>query len=274
MADEEQFDIAFAGECLEGFDPQSVRESLRALFKASDATLDALFSGKKQRIKQRCNRETAAKFQRAMRDIGARAIVTRSPLTNAPTNAPTLAPTLAPTKAPTTADPASANPTTTAAQQQDAGAVVGAASLSLAPAGSDVLTDQERDRVASNEIDVSHLDVAPAGENLGPLSAPVFGEPEAPSFELLEAGTRLSEPQIQGGSAPPVLSAISLGPAEHDLSDCAPPKAAPPEFNFDGMDLADAGTPMLAEEYRDDAEGGAPDTSHLTLTPAEDDRSN
>ncbi|MEM6486260.1 MAG: hypothetical protein AAF662_14900 [Pseudomonadota bacterium] len=255
MADEEQFDIAFAGECLEGFDYQNVRESLRALFKASDATLDALFSGKKQRIKQRCNRETAAKFQRAMRDAGARAIVTRSP----------------PSRAPIAAESTAARANTTAMQQQDAGSV-STASLSLAPSGSDVLTNQERERVATSDIDTSHLDVAPTGENLGPLSPPVFGEPEAPSFELLEAGTRLSEPQTPGDSTAPDASKISLSPAEHDLSDCAPPEAAAPEFKFDGMDLADAGTPMLAEEYREDIEGSAPDTSHLTLTPAEDER--
>ena len=80
MADsaDERFDIHFAGECLPGEDPAAVRERLRQRLRIDDpAALERLFSGGRQLIRRGCDRATALRYQRALRDAGARPVVTR-----------------------------------------------------------------------------------------------------------------------------------------------------------------------------------------------------
>ena len=64
------YNIYYAGEVLAGFDQSQVRKSLGALFKAGDATLDKLFSGKPQLLKRDCDEATALKYKQAMERAG------------------------------------------------------------------------------------------------------------------------------------------------------------------------------------------------------------
>ena len=66
-----RFDVYFAGQILDGKDPDNVRANLAKLFKADDSTLDLLFSGKAYLVKRECDRDTALKYKKAMERAGA-----------------------------------------------------------------------------------------------------------------------------------------------------------------------------------------------------------
>ncbi len=74
----ESYNIYFAGELLPEHDASEVRARLAKLFNANDATLDKLFSGKRQLIKRDCDKATALKYKQAMEKAGAKPVVTRS----------------------------------------------------------------------------------------------------------------------------------------------------------------------------------------------------
>ncbi len=67
----ELFDIIFSGKLLRGQDPEQAREGVRRLFKASDAQLQRLFSGKPASIKKAVDMETAARYRAAFKNLGA-----------------------------------------------------------------------------------------------------------------------------------------------------------------------------------------------------------
>ncbi len=71
----ESYNIYFAGELLPEHDANEVRARLAKLFNANDATLDKLFSGKRQLIKRDCDNATALKYKQAMERAGAVPIV-------------------------------------------------------------------------------------------------------------------------------------------------------------------------------------------------------
>lgn len=244
---EQRYHVEFAGECLEGHSPERVRAGLAGLFKADEAALDRLFSGRRQRIKSDCDRGTAARYQKAMTGVGARAIITASaPVADAGTTA-----------ADTTAPAAGTSPT-------------GAAQIGLAPPGSDVLRPEERESVTPPQLDLSHLSLAETGTDLAEASAPAPAV-EAPEYELAETGSRLGPEQGGAPPPPPDVSALDLAPQGQDLSDCAAPPPAGPSPSTEHLSLAESGSDLLTEAERRKDTAVAPDTSHLAVdTPPKD----
>lgn len=70
-----RYNIYFSGQMHDGNDAGDVRARLGKLFKANDATLDKLFSGKPQLIKRDCDEATARKYRDAMEKAGAIAVI-------------------------------------------------------------------------------------------------------------------------------------------------------------------------------------------------------
>ncbi len=68
---EDRFDIIFAGELVEGPESAAARTRVQRMFKASDAQLERLFSGKPVVIKKGVDLEAAAKYRLAFRQVGA-----------------------------------------------------------------------------------------------------------------------------------------------------------------------------------------------------------
>jgi hypothetical protein len=249
---EQRFNIEFAGECLEGHSPEAVRAGLAALFKADAAALERLFSGKRQRIKGDCDKATALKYQKAMTGVGARAIITAS-APAVPAAEPASGDGSAPTKnavvsAETTAD---------------------TADITLAPAGSEVLTADERQDPIVPDLDLSHLSVAEAGTALAEASEAPTPLP-APDLDIAETGARLAPEPTGAPPEPPDTSALDLAPEGQDVSDCQPPAAAlaPPETAH--LSVADAGSELLREDERQQVTAAAPDTSHLSAETPQD----
>ncbi|MFT5007624.1 MAG: hypothetical protein ACI9RY_000970 [Reinekea sp.] len=72
---EQQYDLFFRGDLVDGFFRDFVLADLQALFKANDAYMEGLFSGQEQLIKQQVDKATAIKYQRAFKQAGAKLIV-------------------------------------------------------------------------------------------------------------------------------------------------------------------------------------------------------
>lgn len=225
-----RFDVLFAGQLLEGHDASAVRLQLARLFKADEATLDKLFSGKPQILKRDADEATARKYQEAMAAAGALARL-RPCADNSPTPV----------------------------------ASVPQAGLTLAPPGTDVLAPAERSPATTPDINAPDLDLAGAGER---LAAPAPPPPPAPDTRHISLGEPGEVIPGLPGPAPVAVTAgthLTLAPAGGDLSDCAPPAAAPAAVDLSHLELAAVGADVLEAQYRKHTTAPAPDTGHLSL---------
>ena len=288
---DKRFNVYYAGQLLEGRDQQEVRANLARLFNADENTLDKLFSGKIQLLKRDCDEATAEKYRGAMERAGALPILralsaeaARAEKPAAPPPAPSpptaqhrpetaaekiaaLAAQEDDTRFVTTDEPPSSasdqgEEQPQAREREPAGDTEG---LQVAPAGTDVLREEERQRPVSADIDTSGLSVDAGAERLSeePPAAPAA--PDTSHIDMADAGESI--PNLPRHEAPldPDTSGLGLSPEGTDYSDCAGEEAPPPELDLSGLDLAESGSDVLEEEYRkrDDAE--APSTDHLSL---------
>lgn len=197
--DSERYDIFFAGQCLQGHDPQAVRAALGRLFKADDPTLDRLFCGQRQRIKGGCDAATANKYRQALTAAGAKVSI-------APASAR-----VAPAAAAASADASS--PPTAAASSPPADAP-DSGRLTLADAG---------ERLGPASADVAALtppdfDLAEVGANLGPPPSPPPPAPDTSGLSLAREGGDLSDCAPEPAPAPALdLSHMELAEAGSDL---------------------------------------------------------
>ena len=67
----ELYDIFFSAQLIDDFDEAAVRKNMAQLFKANEAALEKLFSGKPQLIKRGVNKAAAIKYKAAMQKAGA-----------------------------------------------------------------------------------------------------------------------------------------------------------------------------------------------------------
>lgn len=72
---EARFRIAYKGEIVEGYELSAVKASMAQLFKATADKIEPLFCGKKVIIKRDLDLASAGKYQQAMQDIGAVALL-------------------------------------------------------------------------------------------------------------------------------------------------------------------------------------------------------
>ena len=251
--DSERFDILFAGECLDGHEEAVVRTAVARLFRADDATLDRLFSGRRQRIKRGVDAATARRYAEAMAAAGARAIVQPCGDAADPGDTADAAP------------EAAVAPVAQADSLSSGATATGATTLEVSPAGSDILRPEERRRHAAAAPDVSPLSLAAAGTDLGDAVAPVAAPPAAGDFSLAEAGADLGVPRTANAPPAPDTSAITLAPPDHDLGDGIPTAGPATTPETTGLSLAEAGSDLLRDEERRRDTADAPDTSHLAL---------
>ncbi|MEQ9464726.1 MAG: hypothetical protein RJQ10_13775 [Haliea sp.] len=231
----ERFDVLFAGQLLEGCDAATVRSNLGRLFKADEATLDKLFSGKPQILKRDADEATARKYQQALENAGAR---------------PVLRP---------CAEAAQAATPTAAATAPQAG-------LTLAPPGTDVLGPGERATAVAPSVAAPSFDVAATGEHLADPAPAAPPPPDTSHLTLGAVGADIPGLSAAQPVVPVAISAhLALEPEGGDLSDCAPPPAPAPSLDLSRLELADAGADVLEEQYRKRDTTTAPDTSRLSL---------
>jgi hypothetical protein len=146
------FDVFFRGALVADADPGEVRDRLAALFGLGPGELDRLFAGATVCVKRAVDVETASQLRGRFRDAGA--LVDIRPAETAAKAPP-------PAPAALAAAPARPEP-----------APAGAAGLTLAPPRTGSLADYARPAVPAPLPDLSRLDLAPAGPNLGDAAAP------------------------------------------------------------------------------------------------------
>jgi hypothetical protein len=265
-----QYDIYFAGEILDGHEPTAVRSALARLFKADDATLDKLFSGKRMLIKRGCDKATALKYKLAMENAGANPVIRQA---GAPDEKAAPAPPPAAEKTMTAAEKIAAlasapdegayradtpTATQTTGEPDDNGAM-------LAPAGADVLKPEERPVTEAVEVDTSGLAVDETAQRLSETPPPPPPAPDTQHLSMGEVGEPI--PILDKGEPPaaPSTDHLDLSPSGTDFSDCAGPDPEAPELDLSAMEMAPPGSDVLEEQYRDRDKPPAPDTGHLSV---------
>jgi len=164
---DELFEVAFAGQIKEGADLEQVKAKVGAMFKADATKLAHLFSGKRMVIKKNIDQATANKYKSALNNAGA--VCEVKSLSEAPAESPAEAEPVKSTPAKVKSVVNSGN--APAAPQTDP-LGIGAGDISelaaaIAPVGSDM--QDEITQVAEPVLDISGLDMAPAGSELGQI---------------------------------------------------------------------------------------------------------
>ena len=203
-----EFDVFFDGQCLPGFEQQEVRENLRELFKAQDAVLDLLFSGKEQKVKGSLNEAGAKRYASALRKAGAKPLVRKKVVIQ----------------------PSSINSDVKAfARPLDSGA------FDLSPAGSLILRPDEKPKIKAVKVNTDHLNALEPGVYSAPQEPPSVELPNINHLRITES----SEPM--GRVVLPAkrfnLSAYQLADEGHDLSEFARPSLPTVEPTLE-LDLA------------------------------------
>jgi len=271
---EARYNVYFAGQLLEGQELNRVRDGLAKLFNADQQTLDKLFSGKAQLLKRDCDKATALKYKQAMERAGAlpvikqvQAAATQPPATAAPAAEKTLsaaqriaALAAAPDEAGYRSDPAAASTVNEQTQQSP-----GQAAMNLAPAGTEVLRENERPEPVTREVDTSGLEVDAAAQRLSEEPPPPPPTPDTSHIDMGAVGELIPTLPSQQQPLSPDTDAIDLAPEGTDFSDCAPPAAEAPPLDLSDMGLAPAGSDVLEEKYRHKRQPEAPSTEHISL---------
>lgn len=221
MADP-RYDIYFRGEMLPGADEANVKTAIAKIFKADAAKLALLFSGKVNTIKKSVDKATAAKYQQAFKQAGAKAVITLAKVAQAQ-SAP-----VAPD-----AKVGSANTESSGIESQPSAE----GSWDILPTGSDLLKPDERRNIPDAEVDTSaikilspfaeievvekvvppapdttHISVANVGEDMNPERA----EPtpdldlDLSAFTVAEAGATLVDKKEKKVPAAPDTNHIKL----------------------------------------------------------------
>lgn len=208
MADP-KYDIYFRGECLPGADEAKVKVAIAKIFKADDAKLAQLFSGKVNTIKKAADKATAIKYQQVFKQAGAKAVIT---LVKDAVETPTAAPVTTESISTSNTDP-----------QEKQG------NWDILPSGSDLLAPEERRNIPDADIDTSaikmvspfadvetdekidppapdtsHISVAEVGEDMNPTRpAPVPDlELDLSEFTVADVGAALADKKDK--EVPPV----------------------------------------------------------------------
>lgn len=165
------FEVAFSGQISDGADLDEVKVQVGKMFKADDAKLAQLFSGKRIVIKKNIDQATAARYESALNNAGAECEVNALDEVAAVAMTPVAAP--AESNAVTT--PSSAQYETTydgevePPPQTDplgiSGDQIEDLAISIAPVGSE-LQDAHAEP-EEPQIDITGLDIAPVGSDIG-----------------------------------------------------------------------------------------------------------
>lgn len=162
MADE-LFEVAFNGGIAEGADPAQVRVNIGKMFKADDAKLEQLFSGKRVVIKKNIDQQTAMKYQAAMSKAGAVCEV-KNLSTTEPAPPPPVETAPAPASPARVAVDHDVPPAPETEPLHITGDQIADLAATLAPVGSDVQDAQQA--IPEPQLDLSGLDMAPVGADL------------------------------------------------------------------------------------------------------------
>jgi hypothetical protein len=190
---DEEFRLLFKGEVMEGQHRAVVRKRLGSMLKLDEAALERLFSGEMITVKQQVDKPTAARYQQAFKQAGARLRVVRVGATQTAAETPVAAESARAANA--GAEPQAAQPSASEAAEQDKPTDTPATGdgLSVLPPGSDVLRPDERQGEIHVEIDTSHLETVEGA--LSDRQVADVPAPDVSHITLADVGVDISDPQ-------------------------------------------------------------------------------
>jgi len=194
------FEVAFSGEIADGAELDQVKAAIGKMFKADEAKLAQLFSGRRIVIKKNIDEQTAMKYQAAMHKAGARCEVKNL---SADVEQVQAAP---PPAEPPAAPPPAAAPSPAPAP---APAVSEAADLGhrdIPPAPQTVPLQVSADQIADLGVDL-----APVGSDMHEMSRPDAPPPQIPEgITVAPVGSELTEHREEKAPPVPDTSGLSL----------------------------------------------------------------
>ena len=195
------FEVTFSGQISEGANLDEVKARLGKMFKADDAKLAQLFSGKRIVIKKNIDQATAAKYKTALNRAGAECEV------NLPGGEASSAPLAAATPAAAPAAPEAAAPAA-----PEAAATPSSTDYETAYDG-EVEPPPQTDPlgITGDQIEDLAVSVAPVGSEL----RDAYVEPEEPDiditgFDIAPVGSELSTAKKEPDPPPPDTSGITM----------------------------------------------------------------
>jgi len=242
---DEKFNLVFSGELARGADPASAKKNLGALFNISGEQVEKLFSGKRITLKKNLDFDTANKYRVAIKKAGCIAEVSaieqkpaeqeKKPkavfVTDAPAGSAPVSEAATPEKP--SEDRAVNNSHSAPEKSDDSG-------LSLAPTGSSVLQESEREQVLPQQVATEHLSLAQSGEN------------------LLKPEEKTEVPALD------IAVNAELAPVGSDLlSEQEKESVESIKVDVSALSLAEAGADL--EQINDEKVRVNPDVSHLSL---------
>jgi len=172
---EELFEVAFSGQIHDGADLEQVKAKVGKMFKADDAKIATMFSGKRLLIKRNLDREAATKYRAAFKKAGAKCEVSlmseglpasgvEKPAAQAPAPSPAVA-TLQVDYTSTQEIQAVVAPPPLVDPLGITGDQIEDLAATIAPVGSEL--QDEIKQVPEPDIDINSFDVAPVGSDIG-----------------------------------------------------------------------------------------------------------
>jgi hypothetical protein len=172
---DELFEVAFSGKIREGADLEQVKAKIAKMFKADEAKIAHMFSGKRLVIKRNLNREAVIKYKAAFKNAGAKCEVVsiseglsstgaEKPAEQGNSSAPPVA-TLQVDYTTTQEIPAVVPPPPKVDPLGITGDQIEELSVTVAPVGSELQDDIKQ--TPEPDIDITSFDVAPVGSDIG-----------------------------------------------------------------------------------------------------------
>ena len=177
---EELFEVAFSGQIRDGADLEQVKANVGKMFKADDAKIATMFSGKRLLIKKNLDREAATKYRAVFKKAGAKCEVSLmsaglpasgvdKPAVQVPSPAPAVA-TLQVDYTSTQEVQAVVAPPPQFDPLGITGDQIEDLAATIAPVGSEL--QNEIKQVPEPDIDITSFDVAPVGSDIGTKKRP------------------------------------------------------------------------------------------------------
>jgi hypothetical protein len=260
------YDIYFRAEILAGQDEALVKARIGAMFKANEAKIAQLFSGKAIAIKKGVDKAAALKYQQAFKNAGAKAVITASP---APSAAPSPTPEAARSATTGISSAVSAtapSPKAEASAPTESNASESApkseGSWDVLPPGSDVLKPSERKVVEDANIDTSAIKLASVFAQVDEPPTPPPA-PDTQHLSMAEAGSDMNPDRPEPAAPLEIdLSALDLAEAGARMSDESE-EIAPLDLDLSTMSTAEPGSDL--GQIKKDPPPAAPDTSHFSI---------
>lgn len=261
--------MVFRGEVLDGQHTAVVKKKLaQALGIKDEAKLEQLFSGKPVVIRKDSDTKTAAKFQVAFKNSGARLRVMPVVLSIEELEAKEAA-----ELEQAAIDKAERERAEALAAMPDQAGFDDTAAWAVMPAGSPVLADEEREEIEPAEVPTDHIRLDTAA-SFGPEETEAEPEPEeiqAPDFDVAAVGAVMG-PVVEEdqAAAENLLADVDFSVAEVGVELVKPsaPVEVPAALLESEFDLAEPGVEIGSGSV-EQVPPPAPDVSHLEMVKEE-----